>query len=88
MKKIFKYPLAAELQIPLVDSGILAVDFDPKGTLSMWCEIDEDLKPRTIKIDMIGTGSIVPENRIYIRTIRLGEFMFHIYIDEVMSDEN
>jgi hypothetical protein len=76
-KHIFKYPANLETRLPK-GAKILTIQIQ-NGTIFLWAEVelDKETEPRPIQI--VGTGMIVPDKRVYISTVQDGPFVWHLY---------
>lgn len=87
MRTIYKYPLELGnciVNIP-VGSRILSVG-SQRGTVCLWAEVDKispytGKEPALIerKFCVIGTGHPLPNNLIYIDTVVMEPFVWHVY---------
>lgn len=86
MKTIHKYPLASctgmgKYTITIHKKSRLLCVGEQKGVITLWAEVDTDEILVTRKLTILGTGWELPENLIYLGTVFVGPFVWHVYED-------
>ena len=84
MKTIYKYPLTkceglGKYLILMPRKSRLLCVGSQEGTITLWAEVDTEEVLVTRKITIVGTGWELPENVIYLGTVFLGAFVWHVY---------
>lgn len=87
MKQIYKYPLSLEseqsIQLP-VGSGVLDCK-EQNGVPTLWVLQDVETQGALtdVLIKIVGTGEQFElDNWHYLRTVMIGEFVWHIFMRE------
>lgn len=89
MKRIYKFPIAAELDQHVVmpaGARILTVGVQ-NGDVVLWAECDDDHAWLGRQIIVTMTGGTPPDNAVYVGTFQLdspgGRFVGHVYDPQV-----
>lgn len=90
MLTIYKYHInegIIEQNIKMPETAkILKVGLDPKGVPSIWAVVDTDTPPKERTLYVVPTGDNLKyyfapeENVIYLDTIQIDKFIWHIFI--------
>lgn len=84
MRTIYKYPLAIkdeqEIEMPGPHVICFQTGIDPMGQLCVWALVSSSMKMQKRRFFITGTGYEIPEEaRIWIGSVKVGKFVFHIW---------
>ena len=83
MLNIYKYRIpdwGGKIMLPL---GARILDVQLQNDIpTLWAAVDPALAPEEYWVDIIGTGSFVPENLIqyYVKTVQQDQLVWHIFV--------
>ena len=83
MKKIYKYEILTDGKLMLPNGAIVRKVAAKGESICLWAEVDPDRSTLERFFEVFGTGHEMPEgmgiDRVYIDTVLMGPFVFHVY---------
>lgn len=88
MKTIWKYHPTIEDVVTFIvppQTKLISAGVDPSGDLCVWMEVAQPEFPKIAKIvcGVFGTGQNVPDDMIFLNTVLMTPFVWHVYYKEI-----
>lgn len=86
MRAVWKFPLALTADPQILEAPGLEwpLHLDRQGDqLCLWCEVDTEMRPRRIAVQVYGTGHPIPRFDSYIGSIVDDPYVWHLYGERI-----